>query len=133
MQKKILVLILIVILAVALCACGSMSGMTRPLVAPGAEMKTIEGEVKAEISGDKIIVSATTNIIDGAIIKLSIHTTNGAELASTTVTKNGDNLKAEFNASVSRRRKIILCICILRSRAVWQAIGCNGSGIWQAV
>ena len=68
-------------------------------------MKTIEGEVKAEISGDKIIVSATTNIIDGAIIKLSIHTTNGAELASTTVTKNGDNLKAEFNASVLGEEK----------------------------
>ena len=104
-KHKILAITICLVLAIAVFTGCSVPEITRPMVSAGAKMVTVSGSCKATIENGKIIVTAQTDIMDGTIFKLSIQTVEGKELAQQTITKQGDNLKAEFDVSVLEGEK----------------------------
>ena len=85
MKNRIISIALILSMALAFTGCQATASIERPKVEAGATLIEITGECNAEVSGDKITVTASTNIIDGALIKISISSISGRELASTNV------------------------------------------------
>ena len=93
---KITAIMLIMILSVAvLSACGS-SELVRPSMAEGATAVDVSGTCEATLEGDVLKVTATTNLDDGVIGRISVASYDGRVLEKKAITKSGDNLSAEF-------------------------------------
>lgn len=69
-------------------------------------MVTVTGSVELVIENNRAKLSCKTDVMDGAIFKLSITSVNGKQLASSTVTKGGDNLKADFDLTGIEEKSI---------------------------
>ena len=98
MKKLIKLTSVVLVLTVAMvlfAGCG-VAEFARPSMAAGATAVNVTGTCNIEKSGDKVMVSATADIMDGTIGRLTVVSYSGITLAKQVVTKNGDNLKAEF-------------------------------------
>lgn len=81
-------------LFISACACGTPSS-GRPK-SEGANEVYIQGQLTYETSGGEIILKGTTDLMDGAIVHMSIQSTLGESLGSVDIVKQGDNLVAKF-------------------------------------
>ncbi len=98
MKKKLIVLLVIVLAAVTVFAgCGGVQEIKKP-VADGAVFD-VTGLCKAELQGDKLVVTGETNLMDGTNGVISVLNSNGTRIDQQKITKQGDNLKAEFQVN----------------------------------
>ena len=95
-MKKILLSFALLILAAGLCACGAAS-ITKPIPDESAEIVKIDASCTMTRVGDKLKVSVSTNLMDGAVMKVTIDSYNGDQLAAKYYTKAGDNFYVEFD------------------------------------
>ena len=100
LRKQLLLVSIVLVLVVSMTGCiggGKNAQVTPP---PGAligtETVSITGAVTATLDSGKVIVSSDANIMDGALVELSVTSVASKTLASKVIVKNGDNLKAEF-------------------------------------
>lgn len=98
-MRRILSFMLIIVVLVAVAGCAA-ADISRPKVAAGATMVDITGDINVTIEGEDIVLNVNSNIDNGALIKFSIQTVEGLELAKQIVTKDGDSLSVKFNKSV---------------------------------
>lgn len=78
-----------------LAGCGAVS-VEKPLIVAGAQMIEITGSCDIAISGNTITVSGETNIMDGALIDISVVGQDGIVRQHETVTKSGDAFSVDF-------------------------------------
>jgi hypothetical protein len=101
MKKNILrSLTIVLITAIILSGCGGAPSTLRP---PSYSQIKVSGELEysmlslEEPGNARIALSATANVMDGTIMRFSIESVMGKQLAYKDVIKNGDNLAAEFD------------------------------------
>ncbi|MEF9988091.1 MAG: hypothetical protein RR632_02455 [Christensenella sp.] len=95
MKKKLIALFITVIAAVTIfTGCGGAQDIKKP-EATGTMVK-ITGSCKAELKGSTLTISGTSDIMDGTNGIISVLNSNGTRVAQQKITKQGDNLKAEF-------------------------------------
>jgi hypothetical protein len=98
MHKKsfiIFVAVCTAILSLLLSGCGA-AAIARPTPDPGAQLVKITGSCDITVNGNVITVSGTTNIMDGAMIYISVLGQNGMTLDKATIKKSGDQISQNF-------------------------------------
>ena len=98
MAKKLVSIVLIVVAIMIVLTSCSAAVATRPEPAEGAATYTVTGECNAVVEGDKIIVTASSDIAPGTKGTLSVYSVVGKELALQNIEQekvNGE-IKAEF-------------------------------------
>ena len=95
MKKRIISILILVIASVMLLSGCSATAATRPQPEDGTETFTITGECSAYADGDKIVVSAASDIATGTCGTLSVYSTVGVELAKTDIVQGETNGKLE--------------------------------------
>ena len=96
MKKISIVIIMCIVLPLVLAGCGGTPQITRPQPAEGAETFEIEGECEAELSGDVLKVSGSSNLMDGTNGIISVLNSDGTTAAKQKFTKEGDSVSHEF-------------------------------------
>lgn len=103
MTKKVFSIILVVVAIMIIFTSCSAAVATRPQPAEGATTYEVTGECTAVSDGDKVIVTAKSDIAAGTNGTLSVYSAVGKELALTKVTQekvNGE-ITAEFKVEDS--------------------------------
>lgn len=99
MQRKrfkiIAAAILVVLLAVLTAGCGSTT-LTKPQMTASAMAVKVTGSCEIEVNGDTITVKGETDIMDGAIIHISVVSQDGMIVDSVSGPKQGDSISREF-------------------------------------
>ena len=83
------------IIVMALAGCGAAS-VERPEALAGAPTFEVTGSCDISVDGDTVTVSGETNIVDGALIDISVVGQNGMVIDNETVTKSGDTFSKTF-------------------------------------
>lgn len=105
MKKKLTVLLVIVLAAVTVfTGCGGAQEIKRP--APTGDTFEVTGSCKAELQGDTLVVTGETNLMDGTNGVISVLNSNGTRIEQQKITKQGDNLKAEFTVGSDWPEKV---------------------------
>lgn len=94
--KKTVVFLILAVLVFGACACGSPA-IAKPAPDEGAEIAKIDAKCTMTRNGDVLKVSVSTNLMDGAAMKVTIDSYNGDQLAAKYYTKAGDNFFVEFD------------------------------------
>lgn len=98
MKKKLIVLLVIVLATVTVFAgCNGAQEIKKP--EPVGATVEVTGSCKAELDGDTLVVTGETNLMDGTNGVISVLNSNGTRIEQQKVTKQGDNLKAEFKVA----------------------------------
>jgi len=87
---------LVLIFAMVLFSGCGVAEFARPSMSAGASAVNVTGTCKIEQNGNNVVVSATADVMDGTIGRLTVVSYSGITLVKQVVTKSGDNLKAEF-------------------------------------
>lgn len=99
MQMKRFKIIAAVVMVLALTAmaagCGA-SAVTKPQPSGGVMAAKVSGSCTIEVSGDTVTVTGETDIMDGAIIHVSIVSQDGMIVDSVAGPKQGDTVTREF-------------------------------------
>lgn len=95
-KKYISILILILVLSLTLAGCSSTSKVNKPQMEDGAVSIKITGSCYVEVDGNKVIVSSDADLMDSAIVVMSLTDKKAKILAEQQIVKFGDNLRAEF-------------------------------------
>ncbi|MEZ4357977.1 MAG: hypothetical protein R2876_05035 [Eubacteriales bacterium] len=98
-MRRILSFVLIIAVLFVFAGCAA-ADITRPKVDAGATMVDITGDISVTFEGEDIVLDVNSNIDDGALIKFSIQSVEGLELAKQIVTKDADTLTVKFDESV---------------------------------
>lgn len=104
-RKYIFAVVLAVVTLFLITACGS-SQLQQPPPDSDATVITVEGTCTVERVGDNLRVYCSSNVENGAVVKLTLDTYDGVELASKTYTKQGDDIYAEFAIEPSWKGEI---------------------------
>lgn len=104
-RKYILAAVLAVFTLFLFTACGTAQ-LQQPPVDSGVEAINLEGTCTVERVGDNLRVYCSSNVENGAVVKLTLDTYDGMELASKTYTKQGDDIYAEFAIEPSWKGEI---------------------------
>lgn len=90
--------ILVVLLAVFMAGCGSVS-TPKPTMSENATPVSVDGSCEIALNGDTLTVSGETNVMDGALLHLSVVSQDGMIVDYVTMTKNGDQMSHDFKVS----------------------------------
>lgn len=95
-MKKKLIILLVVVLAAAIIftGCGGAQEIKKP--EPVGTVFEVTGTCEAKIEGDKLVVFGETNMMDGTNGIIGVLNSDGTRIEEQKVTKQGDNLRAEF-------------------------------------
>lgn len=99
MKKKKRIAALCLMLALAamlLVSCGGSAGLKRLEPKEGVEKVKLEGSCTAKIMGDTLRIDFSSNLQEGAVVKFSVDSYEGKELASKEYSVSGENIYAEF-------------------------------------
>ena len=99
MKKKTRISALCLMLALAamlLVSCGGSAGLKRLEPKEGVEKVKLEGSCTAEITGETLRINFSSNLQEGAVVKFSVDSYEGKELASKEYSVSGENIYAEF-------------------------------------
>ena len=98
MKKRIISILIIAFTCVILLTGCSATAATRPQPQDGTEISSITGECSAYADGDKVVVSAASDIETGTNGTLSVYSAAGKELAKQDITQGEKNseLTCEF-------------------------------------
>lgn len=99
--RKFAVVAMILLSVVLLSACGA-SAITRPVPTVGAAMVSVSGSCEIALEDGFITVSGETDIMDGALIHLSIVSQDGMIVDSVKFTKNGDAVSHRFTVTADK-------------------------------
>jgi hypothetical protein len=94
--KYIAVLLFAAMSLILFSGCAGTVELKQPPVDSGVTAIEVKGTCTIEKTGSTIKVSGDSNLMDGVIVKFTVDSFNGVELASKTFTKSGDNGSAEF-------------------------------------
>ncbi len=99
MQKKRFKIIAAVMMAlvftVAAAGCGA-AVVTKPQMTANATAVKVEGTCQIEVNGDTITVKGETNIMDGAMLHISVVSQDGMIVDFVKMTKQGDSISQDF-------------------------------------
>ncbi len=97
MKRFIKAAALFTALAVVLTAagCGSVD-LSKPKSSTEGAAVSVTGSCDIAVNGDKITVSGTTDILDGAILYISVLSQDGKTRDSVKITKAGGEISQEF-------------------------------------
>jgi hypothetical protein len=98
--KAVVMIASLILVAALLAGCGSPALVRQPVpstTTSPANPVRVAGTCEMTIEGNKAKVACKTDVMDGAVFKLSIASTTGTELAKAVIVKSGDNLNAEFD------------------------------------
>lgn len=105
MKKKLIVLLVIVVAAVTFfTGCGGAQEIKKPESV--GETFDVTGSCKAELNGDTLVVTGETNLMNGTNGVISVLNSNGTRIDQKKVTKQGDELKAEFKVTADWPEKV---------------------------
>jgi len=99
MRKRVkLIFAVVLILAISLMfvGCSRSSTVERQVAEENTAYVPVTGTCSVSVADDKVTVSAETDIIDSAIVALSVTDVQGNVLDELKIIKNGDNLSADF-------------------------------------
>lgn len=87
--------ILVVLLAAMMAGCGSVT-IAKPQMSENATQVSVDGSCDISLNGDTFTVSGETNILDGALLHVSVVSQDGMIVDYVTMTKNGDQISHDF-------------------------------------
>jgi hypothetical protein len=97
MKRKILAIVLLTAVIVALLTgCTGSAPVNRPAMKSGAAAVEVTGSCEAVLNGNVLSVKGESNIADGTLGTISVYDTQGREVETVKVTKQGDNLSYDF-------------------------------------
>ncbi len=99
MQKKRFKIIAAIMMAlvVTVCAAGCAAPVVnKPQMTAGATAVKVTGSCTTEVNGDTITVKGETDIMDGAVLNISVVSQDGMIVDKVNVTKQGDSISQEF-------------------------------------
>lgn len=100
MKRKILAIVLLTAMIVILLAgCTGGAELKRPSMSAGAVSVEVTGSCNAVLNGNVLTVSGESDIADGTLGTISVYNTNGNEVETVIVTKQGDNLSHDFTVT----------------------------------
>jgi hypothetical protein len=89
------VAVCLIAFVMVLTGCGAVS-IEKPKIVAGAQMIEITGSCEIAVSGNTITVSGETNIMDGALLDISVVGQDGIVRQHEKITKNGDSFSVDF-------------------------------------
>ena len=96
LKRKAVIAIFLILTIIITTGCAATS-TARPQPDSADATVYVSGEVEYVLEGTTLTLHATTDLLDGAIVRLSIESSLGETLAYTDIEKSGDNLKAQFD------------------------------------
>lgn len=87
--------ILVVLLAVFMVGCGSVS-TPKPTMSENATPVAVDGSCEIALNGDTLTVSGEMNVMEGALLHMSIVSQDGMIVDYVTMPKNGDQISHDF-------------------------------------
>lgn len=99
MQKKRFKIIAAVMMAlvVTVSAAGCAAPVVnKPQMTAGATAVKVTGSCTIEVNGDTITVKGETDIMDGAILNISVLSQDGMIVDKVNITKQGDSISQDF-------------------------------------
>ncbi|MDD5017273.1 MAG: hypothetical protein PHO15_04135 [Eubacteriales bacterium] len=114
---KIILLVLSLILVTAVFAGCGAAALARPETLVGDPTYNVTGNCDLEINDGVITVSGQTDLMDGALLCISVNAQSGTLLDFVTITKSGDEISQDFimtdeiyDESVVSVMGFILCV-----------------------
>lgn len=99
MQKKrfkIIVAVVMALIFVGAAAGCSAPMVTKPQMTANATAVKVDGSCHVELNGDTLTVKGETNIMDGAMLHISIVSQDGMIVDFVKMTKQGDSISQDF-------------------------------------
>ncbi len=99
MQKKrfkIIVAIMMALVFTALAAGCAAPVVTKPQMTANATAVKVDGSCQIEVNGDTVTVKGETNIMDGAMLHVSVLSQDGMIVDFVKMTKQGDAISHDF-------------------------------------
>jgi len=87
--------ILVVLLVVLMVGCGPIS-VPKPTMSANATTVSVDGSSEISVNGNTITVSGETDLLDGALLHISVVSQDGMIVDYVTMTKNGDQVSHDF-------------------------------------
>ena len=115
LKRSALILALALTVA-AFAACGSAT-ISRPTPSEGAQTVEIGGDVRAEIRSGELYVSCSTDALDNTVLKVSVDSYTGDELASVVYYKTCPNFYASFPIEESWGTGPVFASLVIESKA----------------
>lgn len=95
--KKYIAIALALVLVLSLTGCKAKpTAIKRPAAPKDSIMHNINGSCSLAVSDGKVTVSGTTGLMNGAIVKISVYSSNGDELASKVEEISEESYSVEF-------------------------------------
>jgi len=94
-RKRIAAAIIVVIISLLAAGCGAAE-LTRPNASAEVDQIEVSGSCAIEKQDGRIIVSGTTDLMDGVILAVTLNSPTGEEFAKRVFAKSGDDISEEF-------------------------------------
>ncbi len=95
-MKLLAVVVLVIAMALLFTGCSRNPAVNRQPLEENTAYVTVTGTCTAAVESGNVVVTAETDIIDSAIVTLSVTDLSGDVLDEIKLIKNGDNLTASF-------------------------------------
>ena len=95
-MKRVLVTVLLVVLVMSFAGCSRSASVVRQPLEDNTAYVSVSGTCTASVESGNVVVSAETDIIDSAIVTLSVTDISGKILSEMKLIKNGDSITASF-------------------------------------
>lgn len=95
-MKKIVLAVLALVVCIGMMTGCATPQLTKPKMKEDAKTVEITGEISAQINGDKLVIIANNNLMDGTYCKISVNDYAGKEIASEEYTQEGGEKTCEF-------------------------------------
>jgi hypothetical protein len=121
------------LIIIALAGCGSISSLAKPAPTEGAATHAVTGSCTISKNGDVFTVSGTTDIMNGALIDISVVAQDGTVIANKTITKTQDAISEQFTitaeqlSSVKDLRGYICCAPSFYGKQTVEVFGAYGN------
>ncbi len=99
MQKKrfkIIIAVMMVLVFVGAAAGCAAPVVTKPQMTANATPVKVDGSCQIELNGDTLTVKGETNILDGAMLHISVVSQDGMIVDFVKMTKQGDSISQDF-------------------------------------
>lgn len=106
-KKMLAVLFTAVFVITALAGCGGVSSLARPTPDPSASLLPVTGSCAISKNGDVFTVSGTTDIMNGALIHISVVAQDGTAIHQTTITKVQNEISEQFTITAEQLKDVV--------------------------
>ncbi len=98
-SKIFAVISAVILLTMALAGCGGGGALHKPAMQTGAVAVEVTGSCDIKLENGVITVSGETNLMNGALVYISVEAQNGITLDSRTTIVGGESISEDFIVS----------------------------------